>query len=251
LEKLSESLENLRRKVNKANEKKPVIDHIRELRSRILISIFIFLICFIVTFPLAPFIINFLRESCLSGIPLYSFSPHESLFLYLEVSMITALILSFPIWFYHFFSFIRPALTPKETRYVLGLAFISLLLFILGVAFSYFIILRVTLSILLQLTYLSSTPLFNLQKTIEFILLFLFFSGLSFQLPLVLYALLKLGIISKEKLIGLRKYFWVLAFFIGAIITPDASGITQIMVAIPLISLYEITLLIIRLKREN
>jgi len=165
--------------------------------------------------------------------------------------MITALILSFPIWFYHFFSFIRPALTPKETRYVLGLAFISLLLFILGVAFSYFIILRVTLSILLQLTYLSSTPLFNLQKTIEFILLFLFFSGLSFQLPLVLYALLKLGIISKEKLIGLRKYFWVLAFFIGAIITPDASGITQIMVAIPLISLYEITLLIIRLKREN
>jgi len=124
-------------------------------------------------------------------------------------------------------------------------------LFVLGASFAYFLVMPVALRFLIGIGFsqLQATPFLSINLYISFLLKMIVGFGLAFQLPIVLFLLQRAGVVTEEQLKSFRKYFIVIAFVVGALIAPDAT--TQVLMAIPLIILYEISLLIGKLGRRK
>jgi len=226
-------------------EKKPIIEHLEELRKRLFIisiSIFIFSI---LSFFIAKDIYEILKYPALKYYPNLQFvtlSPSASFFVLMKISLIAGIVFSFPIIFYQLWKFIEPGLLPKEKKLLYPLLGIGSILFLLGVLFAYFIVLPVALKFLIGIgiDVLKVTPMISIDLYTSFILKLILAFGFLFQLPIVMYILTSLGIVSNETWKKWRKPFIVFAFVLGAIIAPD--WMTQTLIALPLIALYEISL---------
>jgi sec-independent protein translocase protein TatC len=125
------------------------------------------------------------------------------------------------------------------------------MLFLLGVSFAYFLVMPIALKFLIGIGFsqLQATPYLSVNLYVSFLLKMIVGFGLAFQLPIILYLLQRAGIVSEQQLKAFRKYFIVLAFVVGAFIAPDAT--TQVLMAIPLILLYEISLILGKLGRRK
>ncbi|MFN7066011.1 MAG: twin-arginine translocase subunit TatC [Aquificaceae bacterium] len=232
----------------------PLTEHLRELRSRLIKSILTFLVGTGVVFYFASYIFETLKEPVKRSYPkieLVTLSPTEPLFILLKISVVFGFILSLPVILYQLWRFVEPALYPNEKRLVIPLTLFSILLFLLGSAFSYFLALPMALKFLLGigLSQLQATPFLSVNLYISFLLKMILGFGIAFQLPVVVYLLQRAGVVSEAQLKAFRKYFIVLAFVAGALIAPDVT--TQILMAIPLIMLYEISLFVGRLGKPK
>ena len=228
----------------------PLTEHLRELRSRLIKSILGFLLGTGVAFYFANKIFEILKEPVKKSYPqveLVTLSPTEPLFILLKISVVFGFILSLPVILYQLWKFVEPALYPNEKRLVLPLTLFSILLFLLGGAFSYFLALPMALKFLLGIgiSQLQATPFLSVDLYISFLLKMIVGFGIAFELPVFVFLLQRAGIVSQEQLKAFRKYFIVIAFVAGALIAPDVT--TQVLMAIPLIILYEISLLAGRL----
>ncbi|MCS6957281.1 MAG: twin-arginine translocase subunit TatC [Aquificaceae bacterium] len=228
----------------------PLTEHLRELRSRLIKSILGFLLGTGVAFYFAGKIFEILKEPVKKSYPqveLVTLSPTEPLFILLKISVVFGFILSLPVILYQLWKFVEPALYPNERRLVLPLTLFSILLFLLGGAFSYFLALPMALKFLLGigLSQLQATPFLSVNLYISFLLKMIVGFGIAFELPVFVFLLQRAGIVSQEQLKAFRKYFIVIAFVAGALIAPDVT--TQVLMAIPLMILYEISLLAGRL----
>jgi sec-independent protein translocase protein TatC len=183
---------------------------------------------------------------CLKTVPLEiiniqmagQFSTH------IYVSMMAALILAFPYLLWEVWSFIKPALLPKEKKYSKGVVLYSTLLFILGMLFSYFLVVPWTINFFA--TYQVSESVNNtitLSSYISTVVSVTLGSGLIFELPIVVFFLSKIGILTPKFMRKNRKYVLIILLTVAAVITPP-DIFSQILVTIPLMGLYEISILI-------
>ena len=170
---------------------------------------------------------------------------------HMKISLIGGLVLAFPYIFYEFWRFVTPALHENERRVSKGAIFYSSLLFIIGVLFGYYIISPLSINFLEN--YRVSDKVINeinLMSYISIIATVVLSSGVLFELPVIIYFLSKIGIITPEFLKKYRKHSIVVILTIAAIITPP-DVFSQILVALPLIALYEISISISRRIRRK
>ena len=232
----------------------PLTEHLRELRNRLIKSIIAFFVGTGVSFYFANVIFEVLKEPVKRSYPkveLITLSPTEPLFILLKISVVFGFILSLPVILYQLWRFVEPALYPNEKRLVLPLTLVSILLFVLGGAFSYFVVLPMALKFLLGIgiSQLQATPFLSVNLYISFLLKMIIGFGLAFELPVVIFLLQRAGVVSEQQLKSFRKYFIVIAFVVGALIAPDVT--TQVLMAIPLIVLYEVSLIAGKLGRKR
>ena len=212
--------------------------HLAELRSRIIKSLLAVVAGSCVSYLFLDEITNYLT---LPVGKLYYMRPGEAFFTYLKIDIAAGFLIALPIIFYHAWKFFLPALTKSE-RTVLGvLVPASVILFFVGLAFSFFLILPIALKFFMgfgeETEQLQS--MFSFASYFEFVILFVLPFGFVFELPLVIIVLGKLGILTSAKLEHYRRYVFFFSFVIGALVTsPDV--ISQVAVAIPVVLLYEV-----------
>lgn len=169
--------------------------------------------------------------------------PHEAFVTYIKLAFICGMVLAIPIILYHFWRFIAPGLYTHERKYLFPVICLSTVFFLLGILFGYFVVMPFGMKFFVSFTSSELMPLIRMKEYISFTSKFLFAFGVVFELPLFSLFLTKLGIIHARMLRTYRKYAILVIFILAAILTPP-DVLTQVMMAGPLIILYEISILI-------
>ena len=228
------------------------LDHLKELRQKLIYSIIFFLISFIISFYFSQAIFEFLAKPLTSilneGNGLIYTALQEAFLTNVKVAFFTAAFISFPFLSFQIWSFISPGLLKKEKQVSLPALIAIPFLFILGAAVVYYVISPIAWKFFLsfqtaQAEGINITLQAKMNEYLSLMMTFIFAFGLAFQLPVVLLLLVRVGVLSIEQLISFRKYAIVLAFVFAAIITPP-DPFSQISLALPVIILYEVSILI-------
>lgn len=220
-----------------------LIDHFQELRRRLIICFAAVAVGGIVCYVYAAKLVNFIIAP--AG-KLYFMSPAEAFFVYLKVSIFAGFLLALPIIFYQIWAFVAPALTRQEYGASIILIPSSVLLFFTGMLFSYYLVLPVGLNFFMGFTTQDLQPLFSIGQYVSFVISFLLPFGLLFELPLMVLVLAKFNIVNSQFLKSKRKAMLVLSFIVGAVIAPSPDILSQTMVAVPMIVLYELSILAVK-----
>jgi len=223
------------------------IDHLEELRKRILISLISVLIIAIISFALASKILNFILKWTNIGTA-YFFSPTEAFVVNIKVAIFVGILISFPFILYQVWAFIGPGLTEKEQKVSLPFMFSGILLFLIGCAFAFFLLIPVGLKFFFSFSSENLRPIMNINKILEFVLWCIIGCGFLFQIPLIIFFLVKLGIVQSSTLAKHRPELIIGILIIAAIITPTGDMFTLLLISLPLILLIELSLLIARLS---
>lgn len=224
-----------------------LLSHLDELRSRIIkISVF-FLIFFLISYVFSNKIIFFLQNSILKNIELIVLTPYEFIVAKFSLSIFLSIFLSIPIIVYQLVLYIKPALKKKEKRFLVPITISSFILFIIGMFFGYMVLLKIGIRYLASLSmHANVVNLWSFGGVINFVFFTILITGLIFQLPLIVVLLDKLNIVNKATLKQKRVYIYVFIFIFAAILTPP-DPITQLLIAVPLILLFEISFILIRI----
>jgi sec-independent protein translocase protein TatC len=227
-----------------------VVEHLGELRKRLIISAIAFLLFLIVGFVFVQDIFRFFMGNL--GYKLMVLGPSDIMLLYFHVASIIAIAGAIPVAAWQMWLFVKPALKPAERKTALAYIPAMFFLFIGGLAFGYLFIFPNILRFLLKLGNGLMTASFTAEKYFSFLINMTLPFGISFELPIVLMFLTTLGIINPYKFAKLRKYAYFVLVIIASMISPP-EFISHISVAIPLILIYEISIFlsIIVFKRKN
>lgn len=220
-----------------------LIGHLEELRRRIITVIAAIAIGSTVCYFYAAEITGLITAP--AG-KLYYMNPAEAFFTYLKVSFFAGFLIALPVVMYQLWAFIVPAMTNNERTAGVFLVPASIILFFVGLVFSYYLVLPAGIKFFMGFATETLQPMFSIGQYLSFVISFLLPFGFIFELPLFILVMAKLGIISSKFLIAKRKMILVLSFVIGAVISPTPDVFSQTMVAIPMILLYEISILIVK-----
>lgn len=215
-----------------------LIDHLGELRGRIIVALVAMIIGTVVSYYYVDDIIQILIAP--AG-KLYYTKPTEAFFTYMKISIISGLIVSSPVWFYQILAFIIPALSKGEKKVTFLIVPSAISLFIIGVLFSYYLVLPTAIEFFIGFGTDGLQPLFSIGQYIDFVVGFIIPFGITFELPLIIVALGALGILSSQRVRKFRKIFILLAFIVGGAISPTPDMLSQTMIAGPMVLLYEIS----------
>ncbi|MCH7712352.1 MAG: twin-arginine translocase subunit TatC [Chloroflexi bacterium] len=228
-----------------------ILQHLSELRRRVLISVLALLVGSAAAFVFFRQIIEILvapaRDLDTGGGQLVFVEVTELLTTSIKISFVGGFVLALPVILYQVIMFIAPGLTGREKRYLLSFLPGVLLAFVAGVAFAYYVLTPPALHFLLTFGGDVATPLIRVSNLVNLMLRLLFWMGIAFETPLVMYLLAQLGIVNARMLSRFRRYWVVVAFVLGAVITPTFDPVNQALVAIPLLLLYELGVLLARL----
>ena len=228
-----------------------ILQHLSELRRRVLISVLALLVGSAAAFVFFRRIIEILvapaRDLDTGGGQLVFVEVTELLTTSIKISFVGGFVLALPVILYQVIMFIAPGLTGREKRYLLSFLPGVLLAFVAGVAFAYYVLTPPALHFLLTFGGDVATPLIRVSNLVNLMLRLLFWMGIAFETPLVMYLLAQLGIVNARMLSRFRRYWVVVAFVLGAVITPTFDPVNQALVAIPLLLLYELGVLLARL----
>ena len=222
--------------------------HLKELRNRILICVILLVVMFALCLSFAPQIVTALTDMGEKYDYVYVYiAPQELFLVYMNVALIGALVICFPVLAYQVYAFCSPGLSSKERVYISGALIAGGLCFLVGVAFAYFISLPFMLRFLIQFTgEVDVSASISIQQYVSFLLTVFVIFGIVFELPVVSVLLTGLGLVKAEWLVKGRKVMVVLIFVLAAIITPPDIA-SQIMVAIPMLALYELSIALSRM----
>jgi sec-independent protein translocase protein TatC len=227
------------------DEKLPFTTHLGEIRYRLIRVIILLSILFVTCFYLSESILDIIRMP-IKGHNLIFISPTEAFFAHLKLGFFAALVLSVPYILYHAWEFVSPGLKLKEQRHTLPFVILATIFFILGSLFAYFIILPIGLGFLLTYKTASLTANITIGYYIGFTFRLILVFGIIFELPLIVLFLTKIGILKPSVLIKNRKYAILIIFAVSAILTPP-DVVTQVLMAVPLMILYEISVILSRM----
>ena len=177
------------------------------------------------------------------GIQFIYLGLSEALVAQLKVSFIAAVIVSAPIIFWNIWDFIKPALYENEKKAVIAFSFGSMLLFILGVCFGYGVVFLSAITFFVFMGENLATPMLSISQYVGFLFGFVLSFGIVFELPVVVYVLCKLGVVTVQQLVSLRKYMVLVIFVLAAFLTPP-DVLSQCLMALPMIILYEIGIIV-------
>ncbi len=236
-----------------AEKEMSFFDHLEELRWRIIKAVAGIIVGTILCWVFIDWIMDIamlgpvvrLNNSLTPGqqpIHLQNLKPFGQLFLYMQVAIIGGIILSIPNILYQFWAFIAPGLLPKERRHIKWIVFFSSFCFLSGIAFSYFVMLPAALTFFAGF---GSTQIANniaIGEYMSFIISVMLAAGVVFELPMVSWFLSQLGILTPAFMRHYRRHAMVIIFVLAAILTPGTDPVSQVLLAIPLLILYEISI---------
>lgn len=232
-----------------SDEKQPFLSHLEELRKRLITCAIAvgagFICCYAFSERLFYFLIKPLKAQMPEGDRLIFTNLPEMFITHLKIALIVGILLMSPFIFYQLWMFIAPGLYQQEKKYVVPFVFFSTILFLGGAFFGYFVVFPFGFKFFLGFAddYVQALP--SVKQYFSFAIKLLFAFGLVFELPVVMYFLTKIGIVTPDFLKKNRKYAILLTFVVAAILTPP-DVISQVMMAVPLILLYEISIVIAR-----
>ncbi len=225
-----------------------VVEHLGELRRRLLICVATIIATTIVGFVWAERVIGWLKEPAGVLLPrLAFFSPTEALSAYCKVALTIGIVLAVPMILYQLWAFVRIGLTGRERSYGVMLVGWGSLLFAAGVAAGYYVCLPMFLKFLLRIGWPNLEPVISIDQYLGFVTSVLLMCGLIGELPLVIVLLAKLGIVTPAFLQRQRPWAIIVMLVISAVATPTTDAFTMLVMAVPLIVLYELSIWICRL----
>ncbi|HWO94243.1 MAG TPA: twin-arginine translocase subunit TatC [Dehalococcoidia bacterium] len=220
-----------------------ILEHLIELRNRVVVSAVAVVICTVITLVFAERIIDFLLEPAKESIDEEDFTliftkPFGYVGSYFRVGLTGGVALAMPILVYEALMYVSPALTKEEKRWVFPTVLGAAAAFLGGAAFAYYIVMPPSMDFLLNFGEGTAEPFLEIGPYIDFVTRLLLAVGLSFETPLIIMFLARIGLVSARKLLGWWRYAIVLAFVVSAVITPTIDPVTQLFVAGPIIVLY-------------
>ena len=240
--------------------------HFIELRSRLLNSLIFIFIVFVISYIFAEQIYNFLVEPYAKAVRdeqisrrLIFTALHETFITYIKVAFFAAIFLGSPVLLIQIYKFIAPGLYKNEKRAILPYLISTPILFLLGGLLVYFLVMPLAIKFFLSFESLGSSTSLPIQleakvnEYLSLVMRLIFAFGISFQLPILLYLLARIGFVNSDYLRTRRRYVIVIIFALAAILTPP-DPITQVGLAIPLLLLYELSIFTVKFiekKKEN
>ncbi len=239
--------------------------HFSELRSRLIKSLILIFLIFIISYTFAHEIYNFLVEPYANAVKddgksrrLIFTALHETFLTYLKVAFFAAIFLGSPIFLIQIYKFIAPGLYKNEKKAILPYLVFTPVLFLFGGILVYYLVMPLAIKFFLSFESAGGSTTLPIQleakvnEYLSLIMRLIFAFGISFQLPILLNLLARIGVVNSEYLKNTRRYVVVIIFSVAAILTPP-DPITQIGLAIPLLLLYELSIITVRIteKRNN
>ena len=227
-------------------------DHVMALRKVIIISLAAIGVGFLISFY---FIIDPLMKWItvpieVRGITVIYTAVSEALTTKLKVALVTAVVIAFPVIIWQVWRFIKPALYPQEQRSFRMFFFFALLLFLGGIVFCYASVFFLAIDFFVVSGKDLATPLLSLDKYVSFLFGFLVPFGIAFMLPVFIYITTRIGLTTPEMLASKRKYVILAIFVLAAILTPP-DVVSQVMLGVPMILLYELGILVAKMVKKK
>ena len=230
------------------SDKMPFLEHLGELRQRIMRALYGLLFGLVIAFPFSQRIVDWLaRPIQQTGHTLVFLAVAEAFWVQMKVAMFAGLFIAAPVILWQVWAFIAPGLHPHEKKYSGPFVLIGSLLFIAGGAFSLLIVTPSAVKFLLSYERPGLQPMISLGNYIDFLLKFTLAFGAVFEVPLALTLLARIGVVTPKMLAKNRKYAILGAFIAGAILTPTPDAFNQTLMAGPIIVLYEIGIISARI----
>ncbi|NPV06239.1 MAG: twin-arginine translocase subunit TatC [Syntrophaceae bacterium] len=236
-------------------DKMPLTAHLEELRKRLVRSLIAVGVAFVACFFFKEDLFAIVARPLIRVLPpgshlIYTGLP-EAFFTYIKVSFYAGLFLASPVVLYQAWKFISPGLYPGERKFVAPFVATSTLLFVAGVCFGYFLVLPPAYSFFLEFSTDFLKPMLSMREYLTLTLKLLLAFGIIFEIPVFLFFMTKIGLVTPRKLARMRRYAIVVFFIVAALITPTPDAFTQSMMAIPMIILYEVGILVSKLAARR
>jgi sec-independent protein translocase protein TatC len=242
-----------------SNEKEmPFLEHLEELRSRLIKSLLSvtffaalswFFIDHIFNFLVAPYRqavdlakAQIQNPSTLEGVRLIFTNPTGGFMIYLKLAITVGLLFSIPVLVYQLWQFVTPGLLLHERRIAVWVVFFTTLCFLAGALFCYYVVLKFGLSFLLTFQSDVLLPMVSIDEYFGFVTILIVVFGLVFEMPVIAYFLTKIGLLTPEFMRQKRRYGIVAIFVAAAVLTPSTDALTLMLLAVPLLILYEISI---------
>jgi len=218
-----------------------LIDHLSELRKQLIKSAFVFIFFLIVVFST----INYWFPFVVKGHDLVILGPMEVIRFYTSISMTLALGLSLPFLCYFIWQFVKPGLKEEESKFIGLYSPVMLFLFLIGVAFGYFVVNPLSYNFLLGMGAVNFAVMISASEYIHFLIITTVPLGLMFELPIVALFLSSIGLLTSANMKKIRKWSYLIIAIVAAVITPP-DFLSQFIIMIPMIILYETSIYLIK-----
>lgn len=229
------------------------LDHLEELRWRLIFALIGVVAGTVICWIFIDFIINqvLLAPAIKAGVILQNLKPFGQLFMYMQVAIIGGIVLSIPNIIYQIWKFISPALRENERKYITSIVIFTTLCFLVGILFAYYVMLPLSLSFAAQFGTEAIENNFAIDEYFSIIISIILGAGLVFELPMLSFFLSKIGILSPQFMRKFRKHALVAILVLSAFLTPGTDPVSQIVLAVPLVLLYEISIFVSKVSQKK
>lgn len=235
--------------------KMSLTDHLVELRKRLTRALIAIGIGFFACYYYKDLIFNIVTKPLTTVLPKNSYLIYtgltEAFFVYMKLAFFASLIITSPFILYQIWKFIAPGLLPAEKKYVVPFVISSTFLFLGGILFGYFIALPPAFEFFVSFNNKYLQAMISFGDYLSMFVTFLLGFGLSFELPVFMFFLAKLGIVNSRMLSKQRRYAILVIFIIAAILTPSPDALSQILMAAPLMFLYEVSIFVTKFVEKK
>jgi len=229
------------------------LDHLEELRWRIIYSVLGILIGTVIAWIFIDFFVDkiLLLPARTANFKLQNLRPFGQLFLYFQVAIMLGLIFSFPNVVYQLWKFIAPALKSKEIKYIKWIVLFTTFCFMCGVVFAYYIMLPFTLKFAAAFGSAAIQNNFSIDEYLSIVLNIILGAGLIFELPMLSFFLSMIGLLTPKLMRKYRKHAIVVIMILAAFLSPGADPVSQVLLAVPLVLLYEISIFVSKIFQKK
>ncbi|MCB2203554.1 twin-arginine translocase subunit TatC [bacterium] len=229
------------------------LDHLEELRWRIIYSMIGIVVGAVgLWFFIDPLMEEVLLKPAMQfGMELQNLRPFGQVFLYMQVAIFGGIIVSIPNTIYQIWKFIAPGLYPHERKYITLIVVFTSLCFLIGVVFAYMFILPAALQFFENFGTTDIQNIISIEYYFEFILMLMIGAGAIFELPMLSFFLSRLGIVTPKLMRKYWRHAMVVSFFVAALLSPGPDPFSMLLMAIPLVFLYEVSILISKLSQKK
>ena len=237
------------------DSKMSLTEHLMELRKRLTNALIALGLGFTVCYFFKDALFAVITKPLTQALPKSSYLIYTGLtqafFTYMKIAFFASLILTSPFIMYQVWKFIAPALLPNEKKLVVPFVLSSTLLFLGGILFGYFVVLPPAFAFFVSFNNQYLQAMISFSDYLSLFIRFLLGFGLSFQLPVIIFFLARLHIVNDKMLSKQRKYAVLIIFVVAAVLTPSPDALSQILMAIPLIFLYEVSIFVARFAAKK
>jgi len=220
-----------------------VTEHLEELRKRVIFSLIALMFATVAIVPFSPVVLKFLKYPSGGAIErLVFFGPEEAFLIYMRISISAGLVAALPVILFQIWGFFSPAIDERFKKYAFIFVSISFLVFLFGCAFSYFILLPAALKFLLNIGKGDLEPVISATRYISFVIGLVMACGAVFEMPVVSFFLTRIGAINAGMLRRKFLYAVVVIMIAAAVITPTGDAFNMLMLALPMLALYEVSI---------